>query len=183
MNLVIDTFGIFVTDTMLPRIGGTYTLNIRYNNEEYKATAYLDTVPEIDSATYSYEVEYFFGFRYGYYDFRIHFYEPAPMGDCYRIDAYLNDTLLTDEIQESFYFDEFLGSDTYWSNFDAFAIPQEEIHLEDNVLRIEMVSVSREEYEFYNALMLETYANGSIFSGPPAMTSNFSAMVAQALAD
>jgi hypothetical protein len=47
-------------------------------------------------------------------------------------------------------------------------IPQEEIFLDTNQVRVEMYSISREEFDYNNAFIAESYANGSIFSGPPA---------------
>jgi hypothetical protein len=47
-------------------------------------------------------------------------------------------------------------------------LAQEEIKLDTNVIRVEMLSISRDEFNFNNAFFNETMGNGSIFSGPPA---------------
>jgi hypothetical protein len=102
------------------------------------------------------------------YTLKISAYEPPPEGQFYRIDIYLNDTLLTDEIAEYVYLSDFLVNDRYLTEIEIYDLPQERIELDTNLIRIVLFSVSEEEIYFLNELIYETYGNGSIFSGPPA---------------
>ena len=163
-----DSLGIYETERFAGHFGETYTLIINDHDQSYKATSYLDTVPVIDSLTYEYQYLSYFGFKYGIYTLKISAYEPPPEGQFYRIDIYLNDTLITDEISEMVYLSDFLVNDRYLSEVEIYNMPQEIIKLDTNRIRIVMYSVSEEEINFLSELISETYGNGSIFSGPPA---------------
>jgi hypothetical protein len=161
--------GIYSTATVACEIGETYTLQVEYNGGLYEAEAYLDTVPRIDAVNYLYELESYFGFTYGYYSFYINFNEPAPSGDYYMLKVYLNDVLYTQEVSEAIYLSDFQMDGQYWANVElGFTFPQEDIVSDTNRVRFEMFSISEDELDYLNAFVQEVYANGSIFSGPPA---------------
>ena len=168
MTLSNDSLGIYETERFDGHFGETYTLIINDHDQSYKATAYLDTVPVIDSLTFQYQLLSFFGFRYGIYVIKMSAYEPPPEGQYYRIDIYLNDTLITNTILEQVYMSDFLINDRYLDEVEIYNMPQERIRLDTNRIRVIMYSISEEEINFLNDFLTETYGNGSIFSGPPA---------------
>jgi hypothetical protein len=166
MNLAIDSLGIYLSEQFRGLVGHTYALHINFDGESWEALSYLDTVPDIDSINYEYE--YINYFKQGFYKILMSAYEPPPVGDIYMFNIYKNDTLYNDQLLETPYQEDLLFNDMYLSDLELMWIPQEEVTLDTNVIRIEMLSISREEYNYNNAFIAESYANGSIFSGPPA---------------
>jgi hypothetical protein len=166
LQLANDTLGIYLTDEFKGLVGSDYTLHVNYTGESWEATSYLDTVPDMDSINYVYEYNNYF--EQGFYKIRMSAYEPPPIGDIYMFNIYKNDTLYNDQLVETPYQDDLLFNDVYLANVEIMWIPQEEITLDTNVIKIEMLSISREEFNYNNAFISESYSNGSIFSGPPA---------------
>lgn len=161
-----DTLGIYNSEEFRGVVGSEYTLHVDYNGESWEATSYLDTVPLIDSINYEYE--YITYFKLGYYKIRMSAYEPPPLGNIYMFKIFKNDSLYTDKLVNTPYQEDLLFNDLYLANIEIMWIPQEEITLDTNTVKIEMYSISREEYNYNNAFLSESYGNGSIFSGPPA---------------
>ena len=161
-----DVNGIYITEEMAGIIGETYTLIITDGEDTYSASDYLDTITAIDSANYKYEYSSYF--KEGYYILNISAYEPPPVGHNYMFNIYFNDTLYNDELAETTYVNDLLYNDIYLENIDIYYIPQEDIIDSSYQVRIEMLSISEEEYTYNNTFLQETYNNGSIFSGPPA---------------
>lgn len=166
MQLEDDTLGMYISEDFRGVVGSEYTLHIDYNGELWEATSYLDTVPLIDSINYEYE--YITYFELGYYKIRMSAYEPPPLGNIYMFKIYKNDSLYTDKLANTPYQEDLLFNDLYLANIEILWIPQEEITLDTNTVKIEMYSISRKEYNYNNAFLSESYGNGSIFSGPPA---------------
>jgi hypothetical protein len=167
LSLINDSLGIYETILMAGKTGERYSLNIQYDEEEFIATAQLDTLPAFDSLKYEYVVYQYFGMKFGMYVLKSSFYEPPPEGSIYRLDVFLNDTLYTDGLSGAVYFDDFQTNDMYWPEIEIYAIPQERIRLDTNRVRLEMYSISRDEYNFLAAFFAESFS-GFIFSGPPA---------------
>lgn len=173
LSLSNDSLGIYQTEEMACKVGETYSLIIDHEGQSYKATSYLDTVPDIDSVSTEYFVFHIFGRIMGQYRVKISLFEPDPEGQIYSMYVYLNDTLYTKEISTMVYFADYQLNNMYWPEFDLFdlaqfSFPQEDIIWDTNTVRLELFSVSQDELLFLNALAAESYGNGSIFSGPPA---------------
>lgn len=166
LSFVDDSLGYFETPVLRGEVGMNYSLFINDNGESFKATAYLDTVTKMDSINYLYE--YINYFEQGFYKLRMSAFEPPPLGDVYMFNIYKNDTLFNDRLVETPYQDDFLFNNTYLANIELMWMPQEEVTLDTNTIRIEMLSISQEEYDYNNTFLNETYGNGSVFSGPPA---------------
>lgn len=169
--LTDDSAGIYETEAMAGKVGETYTLHIIDGDELYEASAYLDTVPHIDSLTYDYTVYRYFGVRFGLYELKASFYEPAPEGNIYRADIYLNDTLYTEDLAEAVYFDDFGVNDMYLPDINLYSFPQEDIWGDSttvHTVRVELFSLSEDEFNFLIGFFNESYGNGSLFSGVPA---------------
>jgi hypothetical protein len=166
LSLIQDSIGLFSTERMRGKVGSEYSLIINDGDASYKATSLLDTVAQMDSINYEYE--FFDYFKFGFYKIRMSAYEPPPLGDIYMFNIYKNDTLVNDRLFETPYQDDILFNDSYLANVEIIYIPQEEIFLDTNTIRVEMLSISEDEFNYNNNFLNETYGNGSIFSGPPA---------------
>ena len=163
----VDTgIGYYATEAFSGKIGEEYQLDFDFNGDAYSASAYLDTIAQMDSIGYVYE--YNKVYEAGFYRIQMTATEPEPAGDYYMFNLYVNDTLYNDKLRlTSFTNDEFFNGMTV-QNIDIVYLPQEEIKMDTNFIRVEMLSISKEEYNFDNAFLSETMGNGSIFSGPPA---------------
>lgn len=164
----LDSASIFETDLMTGIVGDNYSLVIQKDDQQYMATSHLDSLLRIDSLYYNYKLESFFGYTFGSYYITISAFEPLPSGNFYKIDIYLNDTLITNRVDESVYVDDFMINGTFFDSLTIYGIPQEWITLETNRIRVEAISISEKEFDFIIELMTETFGGNSIFSGPPA---------------
>jgi len=119
----------------------------------------------LDSIVQSFNYDYY-GFGYGY-DVLFYAQEPEPIGDCYMFLLYLDNILYTDTITEvSFVDDEFVNGN-YISDLLVYRINETDIS--DSVLvTLEIMSTTRNFYDFMYALMLETIWRGSPWDVPPA---------------
>lgn len=165
----IDTLpGSYISDEEFAgKVGETYELSFSYNEDNYLASAYLDTVPAIDGLSYEYKYYNFFGGA-GFYQIKMSATEPEPAGDYYIFNLYINDSLYNEELRLTAYSDDEFINGKQLTNIELYRLPQEEIIQDTNKIRIEMASISREEYLFILAFITETAGNGSLFAGPPA---------------
>lgn len=163
----VDTgVGNFITEEFAGLIGEEYQLSLRFRNETYQAIVELDSVAEMDSVKTEYEYNTFF--EGGFYKIQMYAFEPDPVGHYYRVNLYVNDSLYNTRLDLTTFFDDEIINGKYFEGVDMYWLPQEEISLDTNMVRLEMLSISRDEYNYNNALLAETVAQGNIFSGPPA---------------
>jgi hypothetical protein len=165
----VDTgAGYYISDEVFSgKVKETYELTFNFGPDKYSASAFLDTVPAIDSISYQYEYFNYFGGQ-GYYQIKMSATEPEPAGDYYLFYLYINDTLYNNELRLTANSDDEIINGKPLINIDIYYLPQEEIKSDTNRIRLEMLSISREEYAFIIAFLNETRGNGSLFSGPPA---------------
>jgi hypothetical protein len=168
LSLVNDTMGYYETDMLKGKAGETYSLIVNDGDNSYKATSYLDTVAQIDSINYYYKYYSSVYEKQGFYIIRMSAFEPPPLGQVYMFYMYLNDTLYNNELVDTPYADDQFYNDTYLTNIEIYDIPQEEIKRDTNTFTLKMLSISKEEYNYNNTFLQETFNNGSVFSGPPA---------------
>lgn len=146
-----------------------YNLVVNTDGETYEAEAYLDTVAQMDSINYIYDYELFYDGKYrGYYKIRMSAFEPNPIGQVYMFKVYMNDTLLNRSLDDTPYQDDEFFNNQYMANVEIYWIRQEEIINDTNSLKVEMYSISKEEFKYNNAFITESEYSGSVFSGPPA---------------
>jgi hypothetical protein len=168
LELSDDSLGMYQTSDMAGSVGESYTLEITHNDQVYRATSMLDTVPDIDSISIAYQIQGFSGMKDTLYSFRASFQEPEPIGHNYFAMLYLNDTLYTEGLMERAFFNDIQFNGFYWSDVEIFSIPAEDITLDTNTVRIEFYSMSDKELDFLFGLLQESYGNGSNYSGAPA---------------
>ncbi len=163
-----NTPGLYKTPyETLGKIGHTYTLNIiTKDDKHYTATSYLDTVANVDSITSEYE--YIKYLDHGYYKLKLYAREPKGKGNIYMFNVYVNDTLENRSLSAtSFQTDEYFDGQ-YLPGIEIYYIDEDRIETGVNQVRVDMLSISREEYDFNTAFLSETSYSGGLFSGPPA---------------
>ncbi len=143
-------------------IGKTYTLTINYEGEEYRATSLLDTVPHIDSVATEWH-DPGFGDE-PHYDLFMWVNELAGVGNYYMFKTYRNGESLSDTLfTRTFVTDEFVDGN-YIANWQFDYIDAE---VGDSI-DVEIYSISKEMYDVFLAIMLETEWSGGLFDAPPA---------------
>jgi len=159
--------GVYLTDsTVFGLTGKTYTLHVKLaDGSEYAASDELRPCGALDSISQSDNYNNRFT-GYGY-DVKVYAFEPPPVGDNYLYSLYLGETLYTDTITEtSFFNDEFVDGN-YIVDFPVYRIRENDL-VSESFVTLEVHSVSTAYYEFLNAVMLETVWRGSPWDGPPA---------------
>jgi hypothetical protein len=147
--------------------GRSYTLEIRLQDgRQFTATDYLDDCIDFDSIRQSLNYNTFYS-GYGY-DVLFYGEEPEPLGDYYMYQLYLDDSLVSDTITETFFVSDEFVNGNYIYEYPVYRIREEDILTAPRKVTLEMYSVSKPYYEFLTALMLETAWRGSPWDGPPA---------------
>ena len=151
--------GIYQTKALQGKVGNTYILNVRYKETDYEASGTILEPPVFDSLTYRFVEEtplkdegyylYFFGKT------------PKPGISYYRWLVYKNGELFNTEPE-----DFLLASDEFVNEeLDDLEFPFA-FDLQDT-LRLEMYSLSRPMFDYYNELLTILFNDGGLFSPPP----------------
>lgn len=138
--------------------GETYTLHVTVDNEIYENTSKLIENGQLDSLYYFFVPELFFrpeGY-YVYVDGRI----PKDEERYFRWLIYVNDTLKNERF-DYFIFDNSLIRDTI-RNFE---LPYA-LKAQDSV-KLEMYTLTRPMFDYYNELVGLLFNDGGVFSPPP----------------
>ena len=94
--------------------------------------------------------------------------EPPTAGDYYQWELYIDGIHESDTLRKkSFVSDEFING-SYVANAPIYQIDESKIVNDTSVIKLQMLSISKEEYDFKIAVLLETDFSGAGFSGPPA---------------
>ncbi|MDD5571040.1 MAG: DUF4249 domain-containing protein [Bacteroidales bacterium] len=151
--------GIYQTDSLAGVVGKTYTLNIKYNGEDYSASSMLKYVAPMDSITFGID-------PYFHEKATINLWalEPATQGDYYMWLYYINDTLKSDTLKRIMFTDDMMVNGNYIPNFPIYSF----IPKTNDTVTLEMRSITKEYYDFVYAAFLEVYAGDPFFSGPRA---------------
>jgi hypothetical protein len=149
-------------------VGKNYTLTIDIDGEQYTSTTYLDSVMTIDSLSYSKKDDFGRDLETGKNDLQLYrllmtIKELPGKGDYYAIRTFKNGILDSDSLFEYVFFDDqFI--DGYQYELASYDIVEAEI---GDVFDIELLSISKEAYEAYQAMFSESF-RGGIFDAPPA---------------
>lgn len=161
VNLAETSAGIYQTDsTYKGEIGKTYTLNIRYKNEDYTASSLLKSVAPIDSISFGQDF-----FNPNNKTVNLWAQEPATLGEYYMWLYYINGNLMSDTIKQVVFASDEMVNGNYMNGYPIYSM--EKISQGDTVT-LEMLSVNKEYYDFLNALFSEVFGAGNPFSGPPS---------------
>jgi hypothetical protein len=168
LNLESADSGIYASEKFSGTVGETYILHFNYKGEDYESEALLNRITPLDSINYIYKYQAYFGYAFGTYNIRMSAMEPEPLGDFYKFMIYYNDTLFNDKATSSIMSDDRFFNGYYLADVEILNLRQEEVKKDTNTIRVDMFSISEEEYNYTNDLMIETWGNGSIFAGPAA---------------
>lgn len=151
-------------DVFAGQIGRSYQLTVAIGSETYTATDVIRPVTAIDSLEVSLNDEEYEDPEDEGYFYEILFYakEPQETEDYYLFKFYRNDSLVLDTETDIYYADdELLGE-----NIDG--IPTAGFYRSGDRARVEMYSISRQGYIYYNDLYTLLTSDGGMFSPPPA---------------
>lgn len=165
-----DNDGVYETDKELSaKVEKTYTLHIQLSNgEQYSAESYLKPIHPMDSITYDYaksDIPVDEGY---FYFINVFVQEPEPVGDYYLWEVFIDGKLESDTLRKkTFVSDEFVNG-SYIADWSVYQIEESKITNDTTVIKLQMLSISKAEYEFKIAVLLETDFSGAGFNGPPA---------------
>lgn len=165
-QLTEETPGIYRTEpTVAGEIGKTYTLEVKYGEDTYTASHYLDTVSQIDSILpLPYIDEFTNQPEEGWWSLYLFTQELPGLGNHYMWNIWQNGEPQTDTLRQvQFVQDELVDGNyiEWWQFYDLKAEPGDQIY-------VEQMAISKEIFDGFIAVMLETDWRGGIFDSPPA---------------
>jgi len=162
--------GVYQTDKEIAgKPGNTYTLNITLSNGEvYTASEFMKPISPMDSMNYQYKKSDFpFDENY-YYNFLIYVQEPPTKGDYYQWELFLDNVHISDTLRMKTFVSDEMVNGAYVADWAVYQIPDYKIEKDTVSALLQMLSISKEKYDYYMAVLLETDFSGAGFSGPPS---------------
>lgn len=172
--------GVYVWDPTIAKptlgtAGSVFTLQVNWQNESYTATAKMNRVPSIDSLLYQYDEAT--GRQSANdnpkngYDAQFYARDFRGEGDCYRVKTYRNGVLFNDPINLTIVYDAGFQKGAMTDGL-LFIIPirrsiSPQLYLENDKIKVELWSISEDEFNFYSQARLELN-NAGLFSRPAA---------------
>ncbi|MFM1819707.1 MAG: hypothetical protein RLZZ402_66 [Bacteroidota bacterium] len=159
----------------LGKVGTTYTLNVKWQNELITAKAKMNRVPPIDSILYQFDEA---TGRQGAndspkngYDAQFYARDLRGSGDCYRVKTYMNGKLLNDPNNLTLVYDAGFQKGAMTDGLQ-FILPirrsiSPQLYLENDKIKVELWSISEDQFNFYSQARLELN-NAGLFSRPAA---------------
>lgn len=151
--------GHYITQSLTGVIGRNYKLHISWNQQEYESSGTLLEEAIIDSLDYRYFPENPV-FSAGYYIIA-HGTIPPDRDNFFRFKVYENDSLYNGRSDLFIQSDEFLGDTEKLSL--RFPYP---FGVQDTVA-LEMYTLNKDMYQYYQELLTLLYNDGGLFSPPP----------------
>lgn len=149
-------------------IGRSYTMDVVYNGEAYVATDHLYAVTAIDSLEVIVNEDEFEDPDDPNYFYEVLFYakEPQETEDYYLFKFYRNDSLILDD-----------ETDIYFSDDQVLAeqingIPTAGFYTKGDTAVVEMYSISKQAFIYYNDLINLLKSDGGMFGSPPVNPRN-----------
>jgi hypothetical protein len=155
--------------------GTTFTLQVKWQNEQLTAKAKMNRVPPIDSILYQYDEAFgrqaASGNPKNGYDAQFYARDIRGAGDCYRVKTYRNGTLFNDPINLTLVYDAGFQKGAMTDGL-MFILPirrsiSPSLYVENDKIRVELWSISEDEFNFYSQARLELN-NAGLFSRPAA---------------
>jgi hypothetical protein len=146
------------------QVGRIYTVSVTTQGKTFEATDSLKYVTSIDSLAYRPNI-------YAQqdpppsghiYELLIYAKEPQASKDYYLVKYYRNDSLTYNGDTDVYVLDDYGVGE----NIDG--VPSAILYKDNDLARIEMYSLTREGYLFYNDLVTIMNTDGGMFSPPPA---------------
>ncbi|WPP52560.1 DUF4249 family protein [Catalinimonas niigatensis] len=155
-----DEPGLYRNTSVPMELGNSYRLRVMYEGNEYESTSAILPVAELDSFSYRYREETAF-LDEGYYFF-FSGRTPKERGtNYYRFKIYEDDSLYDDRGDYLIQSDEFLRA-----KIDTLQLANYAFEVGDSV-RIEMYSLDKDMFRYYNELVELLFNDGGLFSSPP----------------
>ncbi len=152
--------GLYANTTIPLELGNDYRLRLSYEGNEYESTGTILPVAQLDSFSYSYRKKTIF-LDEGYYFF-FSGSTPKERGtNFYRFKIYENDSLYNERGDYLIQSDEFLQEE-----IDTLQLANYAFEVGDSV-RIEMYSLDKNMFSYYNELVELLFNDGGLFSSPP----------------
>ena len=157
--------GLYQTDSIAGEPGKTYTLTIDINGEYYEASCYLNYCPPIDSI------------NFGYYDLSdydivdssasilLNALEPETPDNFYMWNVYRNGILETDTLNENYFSDDLFINGYYMYDVEVGWLRNAEV---GDTVTLEMLSITKEYFDYLSQILSVTDWNMGPFGGPPA---------------
>jgi hypothetical protein len=156
-TLVDQGNGTYLTTPKLQGTPGrTYTLRFLTGGQEYTASSLLKPVAPLDSLSFEFHEETQFADS-GYFTF-LYFQDPPGKGQFYKFDIWINGKKKNDITAIS---------DEIYDGANAKAEINYNLQLKDT-LRLDMYSLDKTGYDFWNGMQILFYQGGSPFDSPPA---------------
>jgi hypothetical protein len=151
-----------ISSSLIP--GQTYLLTVDDDGEIYTAKSELRPVPEIDSLSFRRNsLSYLNIIDMEFYNVFIHF-KNLPGWNYYLINIFVNgESVTATPNRKPIIADE--GIDGYASLFVR-TFKGDEIK-ENDTVTLQLMSISREQYDFYMDLLIQTELSGNPFAGAP----------------
>jgi hypothetical protein len=165
-----QNIGVYQTvDSCSGKIGHQYTLTIQtQDGSVYTSADEIRDINPMDSIKYEYiKSEMPFDDKY-YYNINIYAKENPKLGNYYQWEVYFDDRHVTDTLRLKIFVDDAMVNGSYISNWTVYRIQEDKLKNDTTELTLQMLSISKEKYEFYSAILFETDYSGGPFSGPPA---------------
>jgi hypothetical protein len=159
----------------LGKVGRTYQLSVKTNNETFIASARMNPVPPIDSIAYKAATasprQAGEGKPKEGFEARFFGVDLKGEGDCYRIKFYKNGVLFNSPSNLVVFYDSALqkvsGTDGLMFNLPIRASINPELYLANDKVKVELYSISLDQFSFYSQARLELN-NAGLFSRPAA---------------
>lgn len=157
------------------KTGTTFTLNVKWQNETVTAKAKMHRVPPVDSVLYQYDEasnrQAADGQPKNGYDAQFYARDILGAGDCYRVKTYRNGVLFNDPINLTLAYDAGFQKGAMTDGL-MFILPlrrsiSPSLYQENDKIRVEIWSISEDEFNFYSQARLELN-NAGLFSRPAA---------------
>jgi hypothetical protein len=174
--------GVYYSPKLKGEVGKTYTLTIQYDGETYSASDYMGRIVDIDSAYITRDkVPFEIAGQNELYSIFMMAKEPEGTGDYYLWQYYSRKNagepwkLQTDSFQHwSYAPDNFVDGNAPALGYQVFSFIDSARMPSGVEVELNMYSISKEYYEFCNALSRQTFRGGP-FDGPQAnVTTNLS---------
>jgi hypothetical protein len=162
--------GVYKTDKLFAgKAGNKYSLNIQLKSgETYSASELMKPINPIDSVLIQYKKSDIPFDESYYYTVNLFAQEHATKGECYQWELFLDDKHISDTIRTKSFVTDELVNGAYIANFTVYQLPEYKIDKDTMLVRLQMLSISKEKYDYYMAILLETDFSGAGFTGPPA---------------
>lgn len=160
---------------VLGKVGRTYQLAVKWSGESFSSVSKMYRVPPIDSILYEYSDA--LGRQSGEdkpkkgYDAQFFARDPMGTGDCYRVKFYRNGVLYNGTNNLTIMYDANFQKGAQADGL-LFILPvrrsiSPQLYLENDKIRIELYSISEDQFNFYSQARQELN-NAGLFSRPAA---------------